>query len=235
MRVQIALGKNIKSSGEVNPINKIGDIKAGQLVLDSINDYLDFYLNLEDGSELTKSIFSENLANSAKFSARSARLSYLLGKVTLLDVNDIKSIVRTQILEYGAIAEAILLDVVQSIGINNIPAGIRPQKDAGSGKRQKTIVWIDPGLFKHTRAKMHYHITFQWLIDEAERMGVIDVALKTKLHNLRKSRNLVHAVIPTADRYTNNLDSAKNYRQTVIDLRDSCLAFKANNNLPIKI
>ncbi|MGK3272425.1 hypothetical protein ACSLNH_01890 [Comamonas kerstersii] len=234
MRVQIALGKNIKASGCTDAVDRLGDINAGQLVLNSINNYLDYYLSFDDGSDLTGSIFSENLASSAKFSARSARLSYLLGKATLLDGDDVKSIVRTQILEYGAVAEAILLDIVQSIGIHNIPAGVRPLKDAGSGSRQKTIDWADPGLFKHVGVRMHYHITFQWLIDEAKRMNVIDSTLNTKLHNLRKSRNLVHAVIPTADRYTNNLQSARNYKQTVIDLKDQCLNFKINNGLPLR-
>ncbi|MBS7244214.1 MAG: hypothetical protein KIG98_07735 [Comamonas sp.] len=234
MRVQIALGKNIKSSGCTEPLDKLGDSNAGQLVLDSINEYLDYYLGFEDGSDLTESIHSENLASSAKFSARSARISYLLGKATLLDGDDVKSIVRTQILEYGAVAEAILLDVVQSIGIHNLPAGVRPLKDAGSGNRQKTISWADPGLFRHVGTRMDYHITFQWLIDEAKRMNVINSTLNTKLHNLRKSRNLVHAVIPTADRYTNNLQSARNYKQTVIDLKNECLQFKRNNGLPLR-
>lgn len=130
MRVQIALGKNAKINHPQTLAQDPKDIATGQMIVDAVTKYLSTYLSLEDGSNLTTSIISDNLATSASFSAKSARLAYLLGKVSLLGPQDIKGIVRTQIIEYGSVAEAILLDLIQSIGIHDSPAGKRPTHDA---------------------------------------------------------------------------------------------------------
>lgn len=241
MRIQIALGKNAKQKHPEKLTENAKDIATGQMVLESIQDYINYYTNEDDGSDLANSIYSGNLAKSARFSAKSARLTYLLGKVTLLDADSVKAIVRTQIIEYGSIAEAILLDLIQSVGINDKPAGLRPAYDASELNRkqkQKTAIdWAADGIFttnQKNKKKLKYNITFHWLTEKALQITAIDSQLKTKLDNLRESRNLVHAATPTPDRYTNNLNSAKSSRETVKELRDAVIIFKQKHGLPMQ-
>ncbi len=202
--------------------------------MDSMTKYFATYLEHDDGSSLTESIFSPNLKASAAFSAKSARMAYLLGKASLLDATLIKGVIRTQMLEYGAVCEAILLDIVQAVGINNKPPNSRPLKDK-TPKDAKIIDWAGDGLFTVIPSKpsvMQYKFDFIWLIDVAYELRVFDKNLRDRLHNLRKSRNLVHPVLPTFDRYSGNLASGYASRETVVALRDACLKFKRYHGLP---
>lgn len=231
MKIQAALGSNARSKHPFAISDLASTTQIGQAVMDSCNDYLSWYLSLDDGSSLVQSIFSPNLKNSALFSARSARISYLLGKVMLLDEQTRKGVVRNQVIEYGAVAEAILLDIVQSVGKNDAPSGIRPIKD----KRNRTINWSSDGLLAQRRrnsSEMLYWYDFKWLIDQAKRINVINANLERRINWLRKSRNLVHPVIPTASRYSNDVHSSKTSRDIVVGLRDSVLLFKSNHGLP---
>ena len=231
MKIQGALGKNLKTNNAGLSIPAATYVDIGQAVMDATQEYLTVMLAHDDGSSLADSIHSENLADSAKFSARSARIAYLLGKVTLLGERDRKGVVRNQIIEYGAVAEAILVDLIQSVGVNDLPAGVRPNQDS----RGTIIDWINGGLFKPksaTNKKLKYKFEFFWLIDQALHIGAIDSNLKTRLTWLRESRNLVHAVIPTPQRYSDDVSSSRHARNIVVDLRDVCVAFKAAHGLP---
>jgi hypothetical protein len=231
MKIQSALGINFRRNS-VTIGDGLSNATLGGTMLAAMREWVHHYLNLDDGSDLTSSIHSDNLRKSAEFSARNARTAYLLAKMTLLASVERKGIVRTQIIEYGSVAEAILLDVVQSVGMHDSPAGRRPQFD--SYNRGKPIAWDRGGLFRVEPArsnKLVHQITFDWLIREARRIGVIDVALMRRIVRLRQRRNLVHAVIPTAQRYSDDLASAKTAREIVVELRDACLAFKAANHL----
>lgn len=231
MKIQGALGKNLKTKNPALSITSATFADIGQAVMDSTQEYLAINLAHDDGSSLADSIHSKNLAESAKFSARSARIAYLLGKVTLLGEGDRKGVVRNQIIEYGAVAEAILVDLIQSVGINNLPAGYRPTKDSSG----TSIDWINGGLFKPkstTNKKLMYKFELFWLTNQALNIGAIDQKLKTRLNWLRESRNLVHAVIPTPQRYSDDVSSSRHARNIVVDLRDVCVKFKATNGLP---
>lgn len=230
MKIQSSLGTNARKKHPLAISNLASATQIGQAIMDSCNEYLSWYLNLDDGSSLVQSIFSQNLRNSALFSAKNARISYLLGKVMLLDEHTRKGIVRNQVIEYGAVAEAILLDVVQSIGKNDVPCGTRPTKD----KRNRTINWSSDGLLAQRRrnsSEMLYRYDFKWLIDQAKRLDVIDANLERRINWLRKSRNLVHPVIPTASRYSNDVHSSKTSRDIVVELRDSVMSFKSKHSL----
>jgi hypothetical protein len=232
MKIQSALGANFRRNSATID-DGLSNAALGDTMLVAMTEWVQHYLNLDDGSDLTSSIHSDNLRKSAKFSARNARTTYLLAKMTLLDSVERKGIVRTQIIEYGSVAEAILLDVVQSVGVHDSPSGRRPQFDATG--RGQPITWARRGLFRVDPARRNsltYKITFDWLIREAHRIGVIDAALKNRIGWLRRSRNLVHAVIPTAQRYSDDLASARTAREIVVELRDACVAFKAANHLP---
>lgn len=230
-KVQGALGKNAKTKNPHLDFSKSTYESIGQVVMDSMNGYLDTYLQLDDGSSLTSSIFSNNLKDSANFSARSARIAYLLGKASLLGETERKGLVRTQIIEYGAVSEAILLDLLQSIGFHNTPPGLRPMQDL----KKKQISWPTGGLFetqKNARSVMKCRFDFKWLIDEAVRVGAVDANLSKRVTWLRKSRNLVHPVLPTAQRYKDDVASGRAARDTVVALRDACVAFKHTHHLP---
>jgi hypothetical protein len=149
----------------------------------------------------------------------------------LLDEQTRKGVVRNQVIEYGAVAEAILLDIVQSVGKNNSPAGTRPTRD----KKNRTINWAGDGLLAQRRRNssvMLHRYDFKWLIDQAKRLSVIDSNLEGRVNWLRRSRNLVHPVIPTASRYSNDISSSKTSRDIVLELRDSAVEYKLNNSLP---
>ncbi|WP_281211658.1 hypothetical protein [Pseudomonas fulva] len=229
-KIQGALGKNAKTDKPDFEFAKESYSDIGQIILDSTRKYLDTYLKKDDGSSLTSSIFSENLRESAKFSAKSARISYLVGKASLLGEHERKGIVRTQIIEYGAVCEAILLDLIQSIGANNRPLHKRPNKD----NKKNTIDWKSGGLFstiKNKPAAMKYYFDFRWLIEQATKVGAIDKNLNKRTTHLRKSRNLVHPVIPTAQRYTDDIQNSRAARETTIAVRDACIAFKEKHGL----
>lgn len=229
-KIQGALGKNAKTDSPDFEFAKESYSDIGQIILDSTRKYLDTYLKKDDGSSLTTSIFSQNLRESAKFSAKSARIAYLLGKASLLGEHERKGIVRTQIIEYGAVCEAILLDLIQSIGANNLPLHARPDKDT----RNNTIDWESGGLFSTIKNKptiMKYRFDFKWLIDKATKVGAIDKNLNKRASHLRKSRNLVHPVIPTAQRYTDDIQNSRAARDTTIAIRDACKKFKETHGL----
>jgi hypothetical protein len=231
-KIQGALGKNAKVANPDFEFSKNTYSDIGQVVVDSLDEYLKSYLAYDDGEDLTTSIYSKNLSLSAKFSSRSARVSYLLGKASFLDGIDIKGIIRTQMMEYGSVCEAILIDMVQAIGIHNKPGGARPEKDSGG---KTTIDWSEKGLFTLETAgklRLKHSFTFLWLIDQCYKLKVIDSNLRERLHNLRKSRNLVHPIIPTSERYSGSLASARAAKETVMALRDACIAFKDDHDLP---
>lgn len=230
-KIQKILAKNLRKANPLVPASSCDDETIGQAVIDSVNSYLEHYLKLNSQAELAKSIFSENLKASASFSARNARIAYLMGKVALLKPEDRKGIVRIQVLELGSVAEAILLDIVQSTGVNNTPPKKRPKNDNGG----YLINWNNGGLFEENpknRHKLLRIITFAWLIKESKRMNIIDTALANDLNWLKDSRNLIHAAIPTPQRYSDDLDSVKTAIQTVERLRDACVAFKTANHMP---
>lgn len=230
-KIQGALGKNAKLANNGLSFNSSTYAEIGQVIIDSVNQYLDTNLGHDDGSQLVTSIHSDNLRASAAFSARSARISYLLGKATLLDQDDRRGVVRSQIIEYGAVAEAILLDLIQSIGKNDKPASARPLKDLNG----VNIDWVNDGLFSLEATpskKLKFRFDFNWLISRAKKINAIDENLATRLHWLRKSRNLVHPVIPTAQRYKDDVDSSRTARNIVITTRDACISYKAAHGLP---
>ncbi|MBP2081683.1 MULTISPECIES: hypothetical protein [Pseudomonas] len=231
-KIQGALGKNAKTHKPDFEFAKESYSDIGQIILNSTRKYLDTYLKQDDGSSLTTSIFSQNLRESAKFSAKSARIAYLLGKGSLLGEHERKGIVRTQIIEYGAVCEAILLDLIQSVGANNLPIDARPSRDV----KNNPIDWESGGLFstiKNKPAIMKYRFDFKWLIEKSTQIGAIDKNLNKRVSHLRKSRNLVHPVIPTAQRYTDDIQNSRAARDTAIAVRDACTAFKEKHGLAL--
>jgi hypothetical protein len=232
-KIQTALGRNVQKRHSSILVETATVTATGQAVIDSVRGYVEWSLDHDDGSDLVTSIWSKNLRASALFSARSARIAYVMCKAILLDGEARKAVVRTQLIEYGSVAEAILLDLLQSVGIHNKPLGLRAPKD----KWKKSITWNSGGLFAHDAShpkKAKHHCDFVWLITEAERVGAIDAELKRRLHWLRESRNLVHPLIPTGERYANDLDSGRTAKTHVIELRDATMEFKRKHGLPLR-
>jgi hypothetical protein len=224
-KIQRALGRNAKTNAPSLAFASATYDDIGQIVVDSMGEYLTWGLGHDDGSALVTSIHSPNLRESALFSARNARIAYLLGKATLLGESERKGIVRTQIIEYGAVAEAILLDLIQCVGMQNKPPGIRPTTDS----KGQAMLWADDGLLSRktpNSTAMRYRFDLHWLINQAHRIKAIDSNLKSRIDWLRQSRNLVHPVIPTPQRYTDDVGSSRRARENIIALRDACATFK---------
>lgn len=230
-KIQTALGRNFKAL-LLRDFESLSDTAVGQLVQDSVRNWLDKYVNELDGSEMTTSIHSNNLRTAAGFSAYNARLTYLLGKATLLSSYQRRCIVRTQIIEYGAVCEAMLLDLVHSVGVTNRPHGVRPLKDA----REKTIDWSNGGLFrtKPNSSAFKYRADFVWLISVAASIdaSAFGGTMNAQLNKLRERRNLIHNATAKTHRYTDDLDAARNARSVAVELCDRCQEFKRQHRLP---
>lgn len=230
-KIQSAVGKNLQEHLGTSRI-MLSDTAVGQAVIDSVHQWMAIYLSDDDGSDLTTSIFSNNLRGAASFSAYNARITYLLGKVTLLPSNQRRCLVRTQIIEYGAICEAILLDLLQCIGMRNRPAGARVLKDA----KGAPVDWTKGGLFRtkpNSPSTLFHDIKFEWMIRKAAEINVFDAGLHTRLTHLRQRRNLIHNATPKGERYTDDLDSARTARSIAEDLRDDCIAYKRTHGLQL--
>ena len=235
--IQTSLGKNLRKLLSTDTdIAGLSDTAAGQSVVDSVRIWLDKYLEDFNGSELTISIYSENLRAAVDFSAYNARLTYLLGKVTLLSSQQRRCIVRTQIIEYGAICEGILLDLIQSVGTTDKPSGKRPAYE-DRPHNAKRIDWALDGLFrtKPGSSEFVYRAGFAWLIDVAAGINAAAFGgvMKARLTRLRRRRNLIHNATANHQRYTDDLDAAKDARESAVDLAQRCLKFKQRHRLPL--
>lgn len=229
-KVQRALGRKFHKLQGSSATNAQAEA-TGDRILTAFRAQISYRLSEDNGSDLVSSIHSDNLRNSAAFASRGARLTYLLGKVTLLSPLNRKHVVRAQIMEYGSVCEAILLDVVQSVGKHNAPGGARPR----TCNWGKSIDWSAQGLFTADPDKpnqLYHGITFSWLIQRCYAFGVFRTQLNDDIHQLRLARNLVHPVIPASSRYRSDLDAARNARRVVERTRDAAIAFKHLHGLP---
>gem|GEM_PF-3200726 len=234
--IQATLGRNLVAvlarSGPDPSEQEYGDA-----VLSSVRRWIAHYTKADGGRSATSAIYSDNLRKAAEAAARNARIVYLLGKVSLQRGASRRGLVRTQIFDYGSVCEALLLDLVQCVGKQDRPKDLRPKVDAGRGK---SIDWAGDGLFK-VRAKRRASdpdaldaiITFKWLIDQAIVIGAIDSTLANQLNELRESRNVIHAAIPTRRRYESDLDRGREAREVALRLNSACVAFKTLHSLPM--
>lgn len=114
-----------------------------------------------------------------------ARWLYKLGLLTLATGERRAAHVRAQVVDYGAICEALILDgLAQGIVAFDLRGAWKPAKRKGS------VVWSTgrSAVLKTLRERFD----FRSLIEIAKHEGILSDALAKRLHWLRKQRNRVH-------------------------------------------
>ncbi|MBS1583025.1 MAG: hypothetical protein JST66_12575 [Bacteroidetes bacterium] len=116
-----------------------------------------------------------------------ARWLYKLGLALFVQSPLINAHVRAQVIDYGAICEAILGDMVaQGIRLHGMRGDVYLSKLDPGGRIGATLDWtrdIEATLKKQN---------FFWLIRVARNEGMLDEDLKRRLDELRTHRNTVH-------------------------------------------
>jgi hypothetical protein len=114
-----------------------------------------------------------------------ARWLYKLGLVTLATNEQRAAHVRAQLIDYGAICEAILLDAIAHGIIKKRLIGIAWRTNVNN----KPIAWSEDEtkIWHHLRRK-----PFEWLINVAKDEKIVAELFAVRLHWLRQCRNDVH-------------------------------------------
>lgn len=117
-----------------------------------------------------------------------ARWLYKLSLATLsLTDGDVEKSahIRVQVIDYGAIAEAVLVDLVA----HGVAKGHFKGTKHKMSRSGKGIAWSGSAdKYLKTSKKQ----PFEWHIDVAREEGAVDGRLTARLHELRKRRNKVH-------------------------------------------
>ena len=115
-----------------------------------------------------------------------SRWLYKLGLALLVRDAEQMAHVRAQVMDYGAVCEGLLSDVLLHAITTNRMAG-QKYRFFKFGDPNATINWgVQNKLRKLTRQ------SFYWHIEVAEEEAIIGAALAAKLHAMREERNTVH-------------------------------------------
>ena len=115
-----------------------------------------------------------------------SRWLYKLGLALLVRDAEQMAHVRAQVMDYGAVCEGLLSDALLHAITTNRMAG-QKYRFFKFGDPKATINWaVQDKLGQLTRQ------SFFWHIEVAEEEAIIDGALATRLHTMRKERNTVH-------------------------------------------
>jgi hypothetical protein len=117
-----------------------------------------------------------------------ARWLYKLGLVLLVKDEEQFAHVRAQVLDYGAVCEGLLSDMVEH-GIDTAVLGGDRYQYEDAVRLQRPIAW---GAATTNRARMEKR-SFSWLIKVAEQEGIVTPSTAAALDRLRLERNKVHA------------------------------------------
>lgn len=151
-----------------------------------------------------------------------ARWLYKLGLGVLVQGDEAIAHVRTQVIDYGSICEALLSDcILHGIQHNAMMGTKYLTKDCRRVGSRNAIRWVPATA----QTKMGNR-TFWWLIEVAGDEGVFTPTQKGAVTKLRKLRNTVHIteLATTQARYYRTL--AKLSLKTVLDTNDAVRAYK---------
>ena len=103
------------------------------------------------------------------------------------DNNERKSIARFQIIDYGSIAECLLLECCRhALNRKLFKYNYHEHQDPPDCK--KPLNWTSKPVGEGSRTKR----SFAWLIEVSHKEGIIDFPLSQRLRTLRNLRNTVH-------------------------------------------
>jgi hypothetical protein len=161
-------------------------------------------LEADEFAHVSDPVFRRTLAETFYGS----RWLYKLGLALLVRDAEQMAHVRAQVMDYGAVCEGLLSDaLLHAITINKM-AG-QKYRFFKFGNPKSTINWaVQDKLGQLTRQ------SFFWHIEVAEEEAIIDGALATRLHTMRKERNTVHMRART---YKAFVGTSKSLFDTTID------------------
>ncbi|WP_146190573.1 hypothetical protein [Marinicauda salina] len=136
------------------------------------------------------------------------RWIYKLGLALLVKNAEQLAHVRAQVMDYGAICEGLLSDALHQSITNDLMSGEK-YKFRDCRNLKKPINWkVKDKLNQLSRQ------SFFWHIEIAKDEGIIDEAIQSRLHSMRKERNTVHMRART---YKAFIGTSKSLFNTTID------------------
>lgn len=155
-----------------------------------------------------------------------ARWLYKLGLGVLVQGDEAIAHVRTQVIDYGSICEALLSDCILHGIQNNVMTGDKYlTKDCRPVGRWNVIGWTPATVQTEMKNR-----TFWWFIEVAGDEGILTPAQKGAVTKLRRLRNTVHIteLATTRAKYYRTL--AKIAHRTVHDTISATRNFKATHS-----
>jgi len=151
-----------------------------------------------------------------------ARWLYKIGLGLLVDGDEAIAHVRTQVIDYGSICEAVLADSILFGKKNNLFKHKKHvTKDCGPASQKNMINW-DKIIKSGSLQKMN----FWWIIEVSEDEGIIDGKHKAVLNKLRALRNTVHVTELASRREAYFRTLAKNSFKTANETIDATKRYK---------
>lgn len=139
---------------------------------------------LSQSSEWFQFVSDEKLRLTLAETLYGALWVYRVGKLFATDRDELQAHLRTQIINYGAICEAVLeFTILQGAKFNLLKgAGWRFRDE----KQNNKLKWGSPP------ANLPKEVSFAWCIRVAKEEGVIESGVEIELNRLRNTRNSIH-------------------------------------------
>jgi hypothetical protein len=194
----------------------------GQAIINSVAAFA--RKDLDDVATLSGTLFSHvtdpTLRATLAETLYGARWIYKLGLALLVKDEEQMAHVRTQLIDYGAVCEGLLVDLIaHSITRGHMTGERYKFKDVK--KLQRPINWAVKDIQGQVTRQ-----TFFWQIAVAEEENIISAPTIKRLHSLRDDRNTVHMAARTFKAYLGRSHAAfETLRKVITEAK----AWKAAN------
>lgn len=186
--------KAVKNIGSLDAVQKPIQEQLGQALMDAVSEFARRDIGTSD--EITKKYFhhiSDNqLQKDLTETLYGARWLYKLGLAVLAAKQEKAAHIRAQVIDYAAICEAVLADVIFQGSLKGKLAGDQ-YKYASTNSTSASPKLIDWTVTDEKKIKRSVYATsFEWRIKVAEQSSIIDSQLAEAITTMRKNRNSVH-------------------------------------------
>jgi hypothetical protein len=163
----------------------------GQSVMDAVTEFalLDEPSVEHLEADTFRRVKDPRLRNALARTLFGARWLYKLGLVTYATSDRRAAHIRAQLIDYGAICEAVITDML-AYGIErSLLKGMSHRYANARGKTGKELTWSGTEPRRQLRLPP---CNFSWKIDVAQDEHVLAPTFAVEVHRLRKMRNTVH-------------------------------------------
>jgi hypothetical protein len=203
-------------------MSKVVQEKFGEAIITAIREFAKSDLRTVDQLKACEfcHIGDANLKDSLAETFYGARWIYKLGLALLVRNSEQMAHVRTQVMDYGAVCEGLLSDVILHALQTNRMTG-KKYCYADPTKSRGKIKWQVQNKLEKLNKQ-----SFFWHIEVAFEEKMIDDALYESLHKMRKERNTVHIRARTHKAF---LGTSKFLFNTVLETIRQTKAWRAAN------